>query len=530
MAAKELFQLLRILDERDIPLGRDDIAWAFDAASTREQVQTWVKQHLTPASLLTKEELNLYGAFPKSCRDLLTTRSQNKRPSTSPTVPGNLTGRPLSDADFEAAIMSLEASTAAIEKQCQVLEAQKQALKDITARRGADNATQDTRISKQKKLTRDKAQLEFEINELSDTLQAKLQTSSRQTEAAVNSMPDSVERILEKDDRLLDGLQKLLSKLEPDAQPNGELESEVDRLCNALTALIAQEIRMRLDAAYNATGQAAEVQSNGQSFNEKKVEKQRQALRAELGELCNEIDGLATMAVDNQFRTPISRELKNAKADSDLDKARWSEYVVSTLNYLTTRLDTLADHYHHLHAHQGALKNTAAALEAILATPTPSRTEERTPARSPATPISKGLKPLRLVQAHTEQDPTTQLLRHFDIRVADPTDTSTLPTILSNAVLGRKFQLQDMETKISRSVSDHLAQSLAKMDKDVDALVSAVFAYSRFASVKLVDGEVEDGLDGLEARTKEVGDGMRRLDVDDVGRVIGEAQREVLSQ
>ena len=59
MASKELYHLLRILDERDIALGRDDVAWAFDSLVTRDEVRSWVQEYLTPACLLSKDELRL---------------------------------------------------------------------------------------------------------------------------------------------------------------------------------------------------------------------------------------------------------------------------------------------------------------------------------------------------------------------------------------------------------------------------------------------------------------------------------------
>lgn len=58
--SKELRQLLRALDEGDVSLGQDDVAWAFDA-STRSEMETWVHEYLSPACLLTHEELTLYG-------------------------------------------------------------------------------------------------------------------------------------------------------------------------------------------------------------------------------------------------------------------------------------------------------------------------------------------------------------------------------------------------------------------------------------------------------------------------------------
>ena len=98
MASKELFHLLRVLDERDTGLGRDDVAWAFEPA-TRAESEEWVKTYLTPATLLTKEEFAFHDRFG----------------DFTPQISSAASGRPLSDEDFEHAISSLESSTAAID-------------------------------------------------------------------------------------------------------------------------------------------------------------------------------------------------------------------------------------------------------------------------------------------------------------------------------------------------------------------------------------------------------------------------------
>ncbi|KAF2774397.1 hypothetical protein EJ03DRAFT_303960 [Teratosphaeria nubilosa] len=510
MASKELYHLLRVLDERDIPLRRDDVAWAFDSPNTKEATTSWIHEYLTPISLLTKEELNFH----------------EKRPSASSGLNATVSSRTLSDADFEAAISSLEQSTQAIEKQCQMLEAQKKALQDLTTPASNDPAVCDSKQAKQKKLARDKAQLDFEINRLSDSLQTKLTTSSKHCDTSVSAISNNIDRILEKDDKLLDGLQKLLPKLSPDTHQDAHLSAEIDRLCNLLTSLTIQEIQARMDTAFTTScSTTTTTTTNGI---DKKLEKQRLSLRAELSELCNEIDGLATMAVDTRFRRPLRHALATSNFDSDGDRARWTDYLTSTLHHLTTRLEVLAEHFAHLHAHHNALKQTAASLDTTLLRPAQDPRRASQPlSRAPSTPASKGLKPLRLVQAHSEQDPVTQTLRHFDIKgVPDATDTTALTATLDKTLHSRSLELRDLETHTARAISDSLAECLAKGDRDVEALVRAVYIFSRYGTTRLIEGGVEEALEGLERHTERVGALMRGVDVEEVrrgvARVVGE--------
>ncbi|KAK5686480.1 hypothetical protein LTS10_002599 [Elasticomyces elasticus] len=514
MAPNEHRHLIRVLDERNIPLDPDDIAKAFANDETRPAITSWVQEYLSPATLLTKEELHFHDIHANTLNGLA---SQN-------TV-----GRPLLDNDFEIAIASLETSTAAIEQQCRLMESQKQALTELKARNTIQTNNTAAR-DRQKKLARDKAQLEFEVDELADVLESSLKASAQQADAAVGGMPNSVNRVLEKDDRLLDGLQKLLPKL-ADRETDQDVGMEVDRLCQLLAALSAQEIRLRLDSAYEACAGTVSSTANGHKI---ETQRQQQSLKDELAELSSEIDGLATMAVDGQYRVPIMRDLQSTTSDADTDRSRWSEYVATALQYLTSRLTALEQHYQHLHAHRGALSQLTNALDeaCTASSPTP-QTTQQAPPRSPATPSSvKGLKPLRLVQANFSepQDPVTQLLRSFDIRVADTGDTSKLIAVLEQASSDRRARLAQLRESTERTVSDQLGETIVKADESVRDLLTALYAHSPYGTVRLADAETETGISQLEAKTQDLGEEMRTLDVDSIARKVREQQRQILGQ
>jgi hypothetical protein len=60
MTDKPFDELIQILRDRDIPFDRDALKAAFRAPETRNAMQDWMKEFLTPATLLTKEEATLY--------------------------------------------------------------------------------------------------------------------------------------------------------------------------------------------------------------------------------------------------------------------------------------------------------------------------------------------------------------------------------------------------------------------------------------------------------------------------------------
>lgn len=436
----------------------------------------------------------------------------------------------MSDADFEAAISSLEASAVAIEQQCRLLESQKQALAEIRARNSERKAA-ITETDRDKRFARQRAQLDFEADELQSSLRATLQDSSKQADAAVTALSPSIDRVLEKDDRILDGLQKLLPKLE-DSNASPDASAEVERLCDALTLLTAQDIRARMDAAYCAIAGTAGAQIDGDTGTPESKKKLR-SLSSELDELSGEIDSLATMAVDSQYRQPILRELKSSASQASGERNQWALYVAEVLQYLTERLVTLEDHFESLHAHQGALRHIAVTIDSVLEqSPPRTKGDAQEAARSPATPTStRGLKPLRLVEAKRLSgplDPVAQMLRHFDLRVPDPSDTNRLEAVLQQAQRDREAQLEQLRMTTEKTITDQLAQSLSRAHGDLDDILAAVYAHSPHGAVRLVDGGVQSQLSSLQTSTDDLGQRMRNLDLDGILYVVRENQKKII--
>lgn len=443
-------------------------------------------------------------------------------------------GRALTDTGVETAIRSLERSTATIEKQCQLLEAQKRALEHIKTRHAGEGWSVG-HDQQQRRATIEKAQLDFEVNELAESLKLQLKTSRKDVDGAVLSLPSSLERLLERDDRQLDWLHKVLPHI-TGADSNDDITEEVNRLCEALTCLNAQEVRLRIDTAFEQCTRFSGSSSNGEvdyAAASERLHKQRDSLRQELEELLKEIDGLATMAVDAQYRVPITRELKTSKVTSDMETARWSKYVAAALQHLTARLDALGAHADHLHAHQNAVKDVSAAFDAVLAfSTTTSKQDIQSAVQSPTTPIAKGLKPLRLVQANFSepQDPTSQLLRHFEICGTEESDRPHLSRTLARTANERHESLTELSRNTERFISDLLAESIFKANSDSRDLLRAVYSYSQYSSLRIVDRDVEAGLADLEVRTQDLGARMRDMDFDDIAGVIKRKQKAILQR
>ena len=439
----------------------------------------------------------------------------------------------LSDQDFESAIGLLEASTASIERQCRLLEAQRQALQDIRARNASNKPNEDVKSHRNDKLTRERAKLDFEIDELISSLRGRLSASVKQGPGASGSIQSNVERALEKDDRLLDGLEKIIphSRSQRDGSANSE---EVERLCQALTVQSGAEIRSQIEAVYFAGSKVNAAQSNASHADgvAADMQQQRELLQAELDELCREIDGLSTMAVDSRYRHPISRALETAKANSEMERATWSEYFSATIQYLAARLDTINDHFRDTEAHTSALKTTSITLECLLSVKADPKQESHVGTQSPTKQLQRGLKPLRLVQANLSDthDPTSQLLRCLDIHLADAKKSAKLSERLTAAMNEKSENLSALFSASEQGVSDQVAGSIGKADGDVHALLAALHAQSKISTVNMIDEGIQSGIDNLEQQTQKQSDEMRELDMDEIVKMIRVKQQALLNE
>lgn len=419
----------------------------------------------------------------------------------------------VSDQSFEDAIGSLQASTIAIEKQTRLLEIQRQALETIKSRAVAPNAKGDAKAQQKSKAARERSQIEYECNELANSLQASLRTAIAQHESTSGTLQPNVERVLEKDNRLLDGAEKILPHISNDEDSFSHIQ-EAERLCDALKALTSADIRARIDAAYLEGAHHYTSQANGLNGKASRETQQFASLNAELDELCREIDGLSTMAVENQYRHPITRANNAAKADSEVEKAVWAEYLSSAIQYSTARMEYLLEQLEDQRAHASAAKTMSAALEEVLAASAEHAGDSQRTSRSPVKQAQKGLKPLRLVQANLSdaQDPASQLLRQLDVRLSGELSDAALAKVTAQKSEG----LSALRTSTEHSNADQIAQSLSHADKDTQQLLTAVFAHSKFSTVNLESEQVRHGIDGLEAQTQDLGEKMRTLDVETI--------------
>jgi hypothetical protein len=261
---------------------------------------------------------------------LMSTRHAYISQSNYKIPPDHGLSRPLQEPDLESAINSLETSTAAIEKQTAILEAQRDALRKLQDLNREPTSTISDNDEKRAQQSRAKAQLDLETNELTENIQQRVTVTRRHAESSLNLLKTSTKRQLDKDDRLLDGLQKVMFKLAPLKSSEKQLP-DFNTLSHALVKLESKIIKDRTNTTYlevldglsNETD-GFEHESNAQAAQE------AYALAEELESLITEVDSVLEMTISRRYRAPIVNALKLSDAQAQLEQQSWLEYVCSS--------------------------------------------------------------------------------------------------------------------------------------------------------------------------------------------------------
>lgn len=242
--------------------------------------------------------------------------------------------RPMQESDFESAIDSLEASTAAIEKQTARLEAQRDALRKLQHLTREPSSTVSDDDEKRSSQARAKAQLDLETKELTESIQQRVTVTRRHADSSLNLLKTSSQRQLDKDDRLLDGLQKVMFKLAPLETSETQLP-DFNALSRVLVKLESKTIKDRTNATYlEALDSLANETDDFEHQSSTQVAHEAYALAEELQSLITEVDSVLDMTISRRYRAPIVNALKLSDAQAQLEQQNWLEYVCTTISLL----------------------------------------------------------------------------------------------------------------------------------------------------------------------------------------------------
>ncbi|KAJ5707225.1 hypothetical protein N7488_007026 [Penicillium malachiteum] len=237
--------------------------------------------------------------------------------------------RPFLEEDIRSTIDSLEASTAAIQKQSQVLSLQCEMIKkQLRSQKSLDEDKNRDIARLRKKHEAGKQNMTVLGNELSDELETAIKSETDKAGAENKRILSALSTRLKQDDKTLALLETVLSETES----KGDDASTVKRaahLSQLLADYSADEIHHRLDRLYLEAIQASTNASRDGTAGDETIS----VLEEELESLYPEIEVLAQISTKHQFHDPILREVHNEHSHLRASSQQKLEHVCCPLIY-----------------------------------------------------------------------------------------------------------------------------------------------------------------------------------------------------
>ncbi|KAI9723423.1 MAG: hypothetical protein M1812_001307 [Candelaria pacifica] len=496
-----LDRLLTALREHEIPLGRDDVEWAFNSQKTNKGVVEWVDQFLGQETLLSKEEAELYSKLEQKgiVKEILSSQDV-------------ATVHPIGDADLRAAIAALQSSTAAIESHTETLKKQRDALNDLVdhdqVEAKARKRTTDKRV---KKHISEKQHLDLVVQELSESIRSQLAVLQQRITSSNTALSPSVTELLRKDDKILCGLENLTSKNNI-PQHQGEKAKMVEHLCSKLSTLKAEALQCHLDCIYLEERPSPETMTGHNSTDD---QAELLSLQEELDSLYSEIGPVAEMAVQQEFLEPIVHAIDEEELEAITQVERRLEYISSTLSYLVIKLDSLTARIEDHQSHASTLQEVSKAAFLEFGSPITERASSPNKSSNPtASPPSYSMIQYEDLTSSQDVEPHWQLLKSLGVHKSRKGKADELDGILSAEIAERNEKLSSSIESLDSSIVSALAAHVGDADMALQLLQDALYADSQYHDVHLSHAGSTAEMDSLDQQLSDLGKGMGELDLE----------------
>ncbi|KAH8425639.1 uncharacterized protein LDX57_003388 [Aspergillus melleus] len=355
--------VLSILKERDIPVKGNEVTQAFDNEPNSRKNAEWMLGFLSQESLLSQEELTLYnqlessGALQGILGDSETTKT-----------------RPLLDEDLRKAIESLNTSTAAIQKQTEILQSQCESLNKHLGLEG-ERALAQKRESERlrQKHEWERQSITNASNELAEEVSASLKNESERMIIDGKRILSSLSSQLKEDDRTFAHLERLASGVKS-INEDALLSKQASELIAMLTEYTTEDIQHRLDRSYLEGIQDGHESVNGSEELDTGL---ISALEGELESLYPEIDVLAEVSTKQQHGEPILRELHNHHEQLRVAAHKKLDYVTEIVTELVASAESSTKRLQDRESVCGALETLSAAYQSEVKDRIPHNTVSR---------------------------------------------------------------------------------------------------------------------------------------------------------
>ena len=286
-----------------------------------------------------------------------------------------------------------------------------------------------------------------------------------------------------------------------------EDEKSIEQWCKAIISYRTAEVKAKVDTIY-LTSLAHYSPEDLPAESEEELEERKAALKAELEDLHTEIASVAEMVVEHELRKPMIEMKERKEGDVFQARSAWLNYVVTTLDYMAKRFDTVNNHTKNLDEFQQALAHVSQAaaqrmedMNIVVPKPEIRRTKS---GRNSIFSTALKLKPTKAL----DLPPALQdALRHASISF-NQDSIEALQESLTKIQLERSRKLQDHYDSASASTQAVLAERLSKADGDWRSIFGPLYKHTPFRQVNLTDAKLERELEILERELDDANEQM----------------------
>lgn len=341
---------------------------------------------------------------------------------------------------------------------------------------------------------------------MSTTISEQLADTQRDIDAEKSTLRSYLTERLASDDQILSRLPAIVSQIVTDPEVS-EDEKSIEQWCKAIISYHTAEIKAKVDAVY-LTSLIDYSPGDLPVASEEELEERKAALKAELEDLHTEIASVAEMSVDHELRKPMLDMQERKERDATQARTAWLNYVVTTLDYMAKRLNTINDYTKNVDEFQEALAHiTQAAAKRMQDTSTAVTRPEIRRAKSSRNSIFSPALKLKPTKALDLPVALQDALRHASISF-NQDSTEALRESLGKIQIERSKKLQDHYDSDSSSTQAVLAERLSKADADLRLIFGPLYKHTPFQQVNLTDAKLERELERID---RELDDASEQL-------------------
>ncbi|KAL4916903.1 hypothetical protein BDW62DRAFT_92917 [Aspergillus aurantiobrunneus] len=493
--------VISALKDRDISLKRDEIKTAFhDTASSAKNTE-WVREHLTPDTLLSQEELKLYSKLEGS-GTLSTLLSDANFDST----------RPLLDEDLQKAIEVLNTSTAEIQRQTGILTTQYDALSRQHKRDNDRESRQNREMERlRRKHDAGRQNTAAALNELALELDVSLKNESEKSTMDGKKILSALTTRLKENDNLLSDLERLATGVKS-SDGDVSIMRRMSELSTALARYVTEEIYCRLDRLY-----LEKILRDNGATSDGPSDKEAETvlgLEQEMDSLYPEIDVLAEMSTKQQFVEPVLRQLQNHYGQLRVVSHQKLDFILEAVTDMTTSAESLIISLQSRESFCATLETFTSTYRSEVGDQVLDSTSSRreTMRRFSTQPTLMASQPGKQSVPSPESEALMRLLRRLGLSFEAIFQAEEADGGVQSLLQKRQHMLDGLHDYGVASDSQ-LAVELLSTDRATRLLSSSLEANSLFTA-SLSSVEHERSLSELESKLGHIQKGMQRLNQD----------------